>query len=107
MFSRLEVIVLTNKQANKQMLPKTSNVLRYAMTLGKSKVEITKQTGAVTSRLNRKCSTVTYLSSGLKSGCEWRHIEQFDAKHNALKLTPGFCAMTLRDIWLTSHITAG
>ena len=34
-FTRLEVIVLTNKQTNKQTEPlKTSNALRYATTLG-------------------------------------------------------------------------
>ena len=34
MFTRSEVIVLTNKLTNKQTPPKTSNVLRYATTLG-------------------------------------------------------------------------
>jgi len=33
-FTRSEVIVLTHKQTQKQTPPKTSNVLRYAMTLG-------------------------------------------------------------------------
>jgi len=35
MFTRLEVIVLTHKPTNKQTPPKTSNVLRYATTLGR------------------------------------------------------------------------
>ena len=35
MFTRLEVIMLTNKHANKQTPLKTSNALRYATTLGK------------------------------------------------------------------------
>jgi len=34
MFTRLEVIVLTNKQTNKQMPLQTYNALRYATTLG-------------------------------------------------------------------------
>ena len=35
MFTRSEVIVLTNKQTNKQTPLKTPNALRYATTLGK------------------------------------------------------------------------
>ena len=34
MFNRSEVIVLTHKHTNKQTPPKTSDVLRYATTLG-------------------------------------------------------------------------
>jgi len=34
MFTCSKVIVLTNKHTNKQMLLKTSNILRYATTLG-------------------------------------------------------------------------
>jgi len=42
MFTRLEVIVLTNKHTNtnKQTLLKTSNALRYAMTLSNNNLEL-------------------------------------------------------------------
>ena len=42
MFTRSEVIVLTNKQTNKQTdVAETSNALRYATTLGKYKSDCT------------------------------------------------------------------
>ena len=42
MFTRLEVIVLTNKPTNKQTPPKISNVFRYATTLGNQHLHVKK-----------------------------------------------------------------
>jgi len=39
MFTRSEVVVLTNKQTNKQMPLKISNALRYATTLSKNETK--------------------------------------------------------------------
>ena len=64
MFTRLEVIVLTNTQTNKHTLPKTSNVLRYATALGNQ------SNTALNNRLFLEPSTMqklTDIGSGLCS----------------------------------------